>query len=85
MVVTLASESVVSPGRSSGQRGSDYEEAWFDPEVVRALVIRLPLDEPPADHYRPSRKVCDLQAGSGSIGSRVGGRRQIFVGYPDGV
>src|SRR5215471_742144 len=81
MVVTLAAETDLFPGRSLVQRESDYEEAPSCPARARARVIRLPFDEPPADHYCPSRKICDLQVGRGNIASRVGEWRQISVGH----
>jgi len=84
MVVTLASELVVSPGRISGLRGSSCDKAASSYRLRRLLANRLPSDESPADHHRPSRKVRDLQTGSGSFGPCLGSRRQIFVRYTDG-
>src|SRR5262244_1924351 len=83
MVMTLASEPVMSPARIGDQKGSNCE-GWSALGRGLALAIRYPSDESPADHHRPPRKVRDLQAGSGSVCSGMGGRGQIFVRHSDG-
>src|SRR5215468_1439962 len=72
MVVTLASEPAMSPARIGERKGSNCEEASSACGLGCALAIRLPSDESPADHHRPPRKVCDLQARSGSVCSGMG-------------